>query len=115
MLTEVEKPASKDRTHGKPQEEQSSQTKYIEKAREQDKNSGGGFSSNFSRGHFTSGCGMSSHGPPAKAVMLLMSTAPQKAVLAETGEVVDVDEVKLNIIVAVEAGEVMPIDGIVVE
>lgn len=52
----------------------------------------------------------------AKAVMSsLMSMAPQRAVLAETGEVVDVDEVKLNTTVAVKAGEVIPIDGIVVE
>ncbi|XP_008223789.1 PREDICTED: putative inactive cadmium/zinc-transporting ATPase HMA3 [Prunus mume] len=55
-------------------------------------------------------------GHRAKAVMSsLMSMAPQKAVLAETGEVVDVDEVKLNTTVAVKAGEVIPIDGIVVE
>nr|XP_008382648.2 cadmium/zinc-transporting ATPase HMA3-like isoform X2 [Malus domestica] len=52
----------------------------------------------------------------AKAVMSsLMSMAPQKAVLAESGEVVDVDEVKLYTILAVKAGEVIPIDGIVVE
>ncbi|XP_009344843.2 putative inactive cadmium/zinc-transporting ATPase HMA3 isoform X1 [Pyrus x bretschneideri] len=52
----------------------------------------------------------------AKAVMSsLMSMAPRKAVLAENGEVVDVDEVKLNTILAVKAGEVIPIDGIVVE
>lgn len=52
----------------------------------------------------------------AKAVMSsLMSMAPQKAVLADTGEVVDVDEVKLNTILAVKAGEVIPIDGIVVD
>jgi Cd2+/Zn2+-exporting ATPase len=45
----------------------------------------------------------------------LMSIAPQKAVIAETGEVVDVNEVKLNTVLAVKAGEVIPIDGIVVE
>lgn len=44
----------------------------------------------------------------------LMSMAPQKAVLAETGQVVDVDSVKINTIIAVKAGEVIPIDGIVV-
>ena len=45
----------------------------------------------------------------------LMSMVPQKAVIAETGEVVDADEVKLNTILAVKAGEVIPIDGVVVE
>lgn len=45
----------------------------------------------------------------------LMSMVPQKAVIAETGEVVDADEVKLNTVLAVKAGEVIPIDGIVVE
>jgi Cd2+/Zn2+-exporting ATPase len=42
-----------------------------------------------------------------------MSVAPQKAMIAETGEVVDVDQVKLNTILAVKAGEVIPIDGVV--
>lgn len=52
----------------------------------------------------------------ANAVMSsLMSIAPQKAVIAETGEEVDADEVKLNTVLAVKAGEVIPIDGIVVE
>ncbi|CAA7022072.1 unnamed protein product [Microthlaspi erraticum] len=41
----------------------------------------------------------------------LMSLAPQKAIIAETGEEVEVDEVKLNTIVAVEAGETIPVDG----
>ena len=45
----------------------------------------------------------------------LMNIAPQKAVIAETREVVDADEVKLNTILAVKAGEVIPIDGVVVE
>ncbi|CAA7022223.1 unnamed protein product [Microthlaspi erraticum] len=45
----------------------------------------------------------------------LMSLAPQKAIIAETGEEVEVDEVKLNTIVAVKAGETIPIDGIVVD
>lgn len=40
---------------------------------------------------------------------------PQKAVIAETGEVVDADEVKLNTVLAVKTGEVIPIDGVVVE
>ncbi|KAJ7949887.1 Cadmium/zinc-transporting ATPase 3 [Quillaja saponaria] len=45
----------------------------------------------------------------------LMNLAPQKAVIAETGEVVNADEVKVNTILAVKAGEVIPIDGIVVD
>ncbi|XP_028773726.1 cadmium/zinc-transporting ATPase HMA3 isoform X2 [Neltuma alba] len=45
----------------------------------------------------------------------LTNIAPQKAIIAETGEAVDADEVKVNAIIAVKAGEVIPIDGIVVE
>ncbi|KAJ1400623.1 P-type ATPase [Sesbania bispinosa] len=45
----------------------------------------------------------------------LMNIAPQKAVIAETGEVVDADEVKVNTILAVKAGEVIPIDGVVLD
>ncbi|KAF8029713.1 hypothetical protein BT93_E2212 [Corymbia citriodora subsp. variegata] len=45
----------------------------------------------------------------------LMSIAPQTAVIAETGAVVNVDEIKLNTVVAVKAGEVIPIDGVVVD
>ncbi|KAE8713825.1 Cadmium/zinc-transporting ATPase HMA3 [Hibiscus syriacus] len=52
----------------------------------------------------------------ATAVMSsLMSISPQKAVIAESGEEVDADEVKLNTVLAVKAGEVIPIDGIVVD
>ncbi|KAJ4709266.1 Cadmium/zinc-transporting ATPase 3-like protein [Melia azedarach] len=52
----------------------------------------------------------------ATAVMSsLMSIAPQKAVIAETGEEIDASEVKLNTVLAVKAGEVIPIDGIVVD
>ncbi|CAK8564103.1 unnamed protein product [Lathyrus sativus] len=52
----------------------------------------------------------------ANAVMSsLMSIAPQKAVIAETGEVVDVDEVKVNTVLAVKAGETIPIDGVVID
>ncbi|KAK6131691.1 hypothetical protein DH2020_034558 [Rehmannia glutinosa] len=52
----------------------------------------------------------------ATAVMSsLVSVVPQRAVLADTGEEINADEVKLNTIVAVKAGEVIPIDGIVVE
>ncbi|CAN1329741.1 Cadmium/zinc-transporting ATPase HMA2, partial [Linum perenne] len=52
----------------------------------------------------------------ATAVMnSLMSIAPQKAIIVDTGEEVDVDKVKLNTVVAVKAGEAIPIDGIVVD
>ncbi|KAK6147448.1 hypothetical protein DH2020_018360 [Rehmannia glutinosa] len=52
----------------------------------------------------------------ATAVMSsLVSVVPQRAVLADTGEEINADEVKLNTIVAVKAGEVIPIDGVVVE
>jgi len=52
----------------------------------------------------------------ASAVMSsLMSIAPQTATIAETGEVVNVDDVTLNTILAVKAGEIIPVDGIVVE
>ncbi|KAJ7979423.1 Cadmium/zinc-transporting ATPase 3 [Quillaja saponaria] len=52
----------------------------------------------------------------ATAVMSsLINIAPQKAVIAETGQVVDADEVKVNTILAVKAGEVIPIDGVVVD
>lgn len=45
----------------------------------------------------------------------LVSLVPQKATIAETGEEVNADEVKLNTLLAVKAGETIPIDGIVVE
>uniref|UniRef100_A0A1D1YBN6 Cadmium/zinc-transporting ATPase HMA2 n=1 Tax=Anthurium amnicola TaxID=1678845 RepID=A0A1D1YBN6_9ARAE len=52
----------------------------------------------------------------ATAVMsVLTSMAPQKAILAETGEVVDANNVKVNTVLAVKAGEIIPIDGIVLE
>ncbi|KAL8509685.1 hypothetical protein ACS0TY_016776 [Phlomoides rotata] len=52
----------------------------------------------------------------ATAVMSsLVNVVPQKAVLAETGEEINADEVKLNTLLAVKAGEVIPIDGVVVE
>ncbi|CAH2077511.1 unnamed protein product [Thlaspi arvense] len=52
----------------------------------------------------------------ASAVMQsLMSLAPQKAVIAETGEEVEVDELKINTVIAVKAGETIPIDGLVVD
>ena len=45
----------------------------------------------------------------------LMSMTPQKATIAETGEVVNVEDVKLNTILAVKVGEIVPVDGVVVE
>ncbi|KAJ1260713.1 hypothetical protein BS78_10G253600 [Paspalum vaginatum] len=45
----------------------------------------------------------------------LMSMTPQKAVLAETGQVVAAQDVKVNTVIAVKAGEVVPIDGVVVD
>lgn len=52
----------------------------------------------------------------ATAVMSsLLSMTPQQATIEETGEVVNVKDVKLNTILAVKAGELIPIDGIVVE
>ncbi|KQK17390.1 cadmium/zinc-transporting ATPase HMA2 isoform X1 [Brachypodium distachyon] len=45
----------------------------------------------------------------------LMSMAPQNAVLAETGQVVATQDVKVNTVIAVKAGEVVPIDGVVVD
>ena len=45
----------------------------------------------------------------------LTSMAPQKAIIAETGEHVDVNAVEMNTVLAVKAGDVIPIDGIVVE
>ncbi|KAF2592215.1 hypothetical protein F2Q70_00044382 [Brassica cretica] len=45
----------------------------------------------------------------------LMSLAPQKAVIAETGEEVEVDELKINTVIAVKAGETISIDGVVVD
>ncbi|KHN45233.1 putative inactive cadmium/zinc-transporting ATPase HMA3 isoform X1 [Glycine soja] len=49
------------------------------------------------------------------AMSSLTSMAPQKAVIAETGELVDVNDVKINTILAVKAGDAIPLDGIVVE
>lgn len=45
----------------------------------------------------------------------LMNIVPQKAVLAETGQEVDADAVKVGTLIAVKAGEIIPMDGIVVE
>ncbi|KAK9064873.1 hypothetical protein SSX86_016255 [Deinandra increscens subsp. villosa] len=52
----------------------------------------------------------------ASAVMSsLMSIAPLKAVLADTGEEVNTNEVPVNTRLAVKAGTMIPIDGVVVE
>uniref|UniRef100_A0A0D9WTS1 HMA domain-containing protein n=1 Tax=Leersia perrieri TaxID=77586 RepID=A0A0D9WTS1_9ORYZ len=45
----------------------------------------------------------------------LMSMAPQNAILAESGQVVAAQDVKVNTVIAVKAGEVIPIDGVVVD
>ena len=45
----------------------------------------------------------------------LLNLVPQRAVLAETGEEVDVNDVKVNSVLAVKGGEIIPIDGVVVE
>ncbi|XP_043712018.1 putative inactive cadmium/zinc-transporting ATPase HMA3 [Telopea speciosissima] len=49
------------------------------------------------------------------AMTSLLNMAPQQAILADTGVIIDVKDVKVNTILAVKAGEVIPIDGIVVE
>ncbi|ESW10814.1 hypothetical protein PHAVU_009G240000 [Phaseolus vulgaris] len=49
------------------------------------------------------------------AMSSLTSMAPQKAVIAETGERVDVNDVKIDTILAVRPGDAIPLDGIVVE
>ncbi|XP_071704692.1 putative inactive cadmium/zinc-transporting ATPase HMA3 [Rutidosis leptorrhynchoides] len=45
----------------------------------------------------------------------LLNMAPQKAVLADTGEEVNANEVMVNTRLAVKAGTMIPIDGVVVE
>ncbi|KAK8950029.1 Transcription factor ABA-INDUCIBLE bHLH-TYPE [Platanthera guangdongensis] len=45
---------------------------------------------------------------------LLMSMVTQKAILAQTGEIIDAKDVEVNTLLAMKAGEVIPIDGIVV-
>ncbi|XP_057490687.1 cadmium/zinc-transporting ATPase HMA3-like isoform X2 [Actinidia eriantha] len=52
----------------------------------------------------------------ATAVMSsLTSMAPQKAILAETGRQVDVNNVSVSTVLVVKAGDAIPIDGIIVE
>jgi Zn2+/Cd2+-exporting ATPase len=45
----------------------------------------------------------------------LMSMLPPKVVIAGTGEVVSVRDVAVGVVVAVRAGEVVPVDGVVVD
>ncbi|XP_078443245.1 putative inactive cadmium/zinc-transporting ATPase HMA3 [Wolffia australiana] len=45
----------------------------------------------------------------------LASMGPQTAVLAATGHLVDVNDVEIDTVLAVKAGEVIPVDGVVVE
>ncbi|XP_008808279.1 cadmium/zinc-transporting ATPase HMA2-like [Phoenix dactylifera] len=44
----------------------------------------------------------------------LMNLAPRTAVIAETGETVDVKDITINTLVSVKAGERVPVDGLVV-
>ncbi|XP_062229726.1 cadmium/zinc-transporting ATPase HMA2-like isoform X2 [Phragmites australis] len=45
----------------------------------------------------------------------LMGMSPQKAVLVETGQVVAAQDVAIDTLIAVKAGEVIPIDGVVAD
>uniref|UniRef100_A0ACD5ZIU8 Uncharacterized protein n=1 Tax=Avena sativa TaxID=4498 RepID=A0ACD5ZIU8_AVESA len=45
----------------------------------------------------------------------LLSMIPPKAVLAETGEIVNVRDLAVGAVIMVRAGEVVPVDGVVVE
>ncbi|XP_054807144.1 putative inactive cadmium/zinc-transporting ATPase HMA3 [Prosopis cineraria] len=49
------------------------------------------------------------------AMSYLTNMTPQRAIIAETGEHVDVNEVIINTVLAVKAGDSIPLDGIVVE
>jgi Cd2+/Zn2+-exporting ATPase len=51
----------------------------------------------------------------AAGMSSLMSMIPPRVVLADTGEVVSLRDVKVGAVVAVRAGEVVPIDGVVVD
>ena len=52
----------------------------------------------------------------ATAVMSsLLSMTPEQATIAQTGEVVNAKDVNLDTILAVKAGQLIPIDGIVVD
>ncbi|GJX89790.1 putative inactive cadmium/zinc-transporting ATPase HMA3 [Tanacetum coccineum] len=45
----------------------------------------------------------------------LMNIVPQKAILADSGKEVNANHVEINTRVAVKAGTMIPIDGVVVE
>ncbi|KAL2493818.1 Cadmium/zinc-transporting ATPase HMA2 [Forsythia ovata] len=49
------------------------------------------------------------------SMSLLVNVVPLRVVLADTGEEINVDEVELNTILAVKAGEIIPLDGVVVQ
>ncbi|CAI9099190.1 OLC1v1035974C1 [Oldenlandia corymbosa var. corymbosa] len=51
----------------------------------------------------------------AAAMSSLLNVVPQRALLAENSEEVDVGEVKINTVLAVKEGEMIPIDGVVIE
>jgi Cd2+/Zn2+-exporting ATPase len=45
----------------------------------------------------------------------LLSMIPPKAVLAETGEVINMRDIGVGTVITVRAGEVVPMDGVVVD
>lgn len=49
------------------------------------------------------------------AMSSLANIVPQTAVIAETGERVNADQVQLNTILSIKPGDVIPIDGVVVQ
>lgn len=49
------------------------------------------------------------------AMSSLANIVPQNAVIAETGERVNADQVQLNTILSIKPGDVIPIDGVVVQ
>lgn len=49
------------------------------------------------------------------AMSSLADIVPQTAVIAETGERVNADQVQLNTILSIKPGDVIPIDGVVVQ
>ncbi|KAK8941915.1 putative cadmium/zinc-transporting ATPase HMA4 [Platanthera guangdongensis] len=57
---------------------------------------------------------VTAHKEATTRMSLLMSMTLKKAILAQTGEIVDAKDVEVNTLLAMKAGEVIPIDGIVV-
>ncbi|KAG1354716.1 cadmium/zinc-transporting ATPase HMA2 [Cocos nucifera] len=55
-----------------------------------------------------------SSGKAQASLESLMNLAPRTAVIAETGETVDVKDIRINTLVSVKAGERVPVDGVVV-